>query len=139
MDNASFSPWGNLYLHARGDLYRELRDAFDSYYLAQVAEWRQRAGLGLYSASSSPDKLQPVLDSQQVDAVVGPSSGKSSKVPSVVAIPPTKMSTVSVSQSRGSSSVAEKVREKNQRLGSVPSCSSSKEASGVSRKRSSQN
>ena len=140
MDNASFSPWGNLYLHARGDLYRELRDAFDSYYLAQVAEWRRRAGLGLYSASSSPDKLQPVLDSQQVDAVVGPSSGKSSKVPSVVTFSPTKMSTVSVSQSRGSSSVAEKVREKkNQRLGSVPSCSSSKEASGVSRKRSSQN
>ena len=37
MDNAAFSPWGNLYLHARGDLYRGLRDAFDAYYLAQVS------------------------------------------------------------------------------------------------------
>ena len=57
MDNTSFSPWGNLYMHARGDLYRELRDAFDAYYLAQVADWPRRAGLGLYSATSSPDKL----------------------------------------------------------------------------------
>ena len=30
MDNAAFSPSGNLYLHARGDLYRGLRDAFDA-------------------------------------------------------------------------------------------------------------
>ena len=75
-----------------------------------------------------------------MDAVVGLSSVKSSKVPSAVAIPPTEVSTVPVSQSCGSSSVADKVREKkNQRLGSVPSCSSSKGASGVSRKRNSQN
>ena len=110
-------------------------------HMAQVADWRRRAGLGLNSATSSPDKLQPVLESQQVDAVVGTSSVKSSKVPSVVAIPPTEVSTAqSVSQSGGSSSVADKMREKkNQRLGSVPSCSSSKGASGVSRKRNSQN
>ena len=94
MDNAAFSPWGNLYLHARGDLYRGLRDAFDAYYLAQVADWSRRAGLGLYTATSSPDKLQPVLESQQVDAVVRPSFVKSSKVPSVVVIPPTEVSTV---------------------------------------------
>ena len=76
-----------------------------------------------------------------MDAVVGPSSVKSFKVPSVVATPPTEVSTVqSVSQSGGSSSVADKMREKkNQRLGSVPSCSSSKGASGVSKKRNSHN
>ena len=93
MDNAAFSPWSSLYLHDRSDLYRKLRDAFDAYYLEQVSEWRRRAGLSLYSATSSPDKLQPVLDSQQVDAVVGPASVGSSRAPSVAVIPPSDFST----------------------------------------------
>ena len=71
IEDASFSPWGALYLHVLCDVYRGFRDAFDGYYLEQVAEWHRRAGLGLYAATSSPDKLPPVLDSQRVDAAVG--------------------------------------------------------------------
>ena len=38
-------------------MYQGLRDAFDSYNLDQVAGWRRRAGLGLYDATASHDKL----------------------------------------------------------------------------------
>ena len=73
-------------------MYRRLRDAFDAYYLEHVSEWRRRAGLGLYPATSPPGKLQPVLDSQKVDAVVGLESAGSSKIPSVAMSPPSVVS-----------------------------------------------
>ena len=71
MYNASFPPWSLLYVHGRCDVYRGLRDSFQSYYLDQVSEWRQRAGLGLFSTNSSPNKLQPAVVSLQSEVVSG--------------------------------------------------------------------
>ena len=69
MEDVSFSPWVPLYAHVRCDTYRGLCDAFDSYYLDQVAGWGRHAGLSLYAATASPDKLQPDLGAQHTEAV----------------------------------------------------------------------
>ena len=141
IENAAFSPWNALYLHVRCDVYRGLRDAFDAYHLEQVAEWRRRAGLGLYAATSSPDKLQRILDSQRWDAVVGLESAGGSRTPPVAVVPaPVVSGTKSAPQSAASSSVAQKLREKKHLRHDVAAiCSSSKGSSSGSRKRGAQN
>ena len=38
MSDVTFAPWRSLYVHARQDMYRDLRDSFNDYYMGQVAE-----------------------------------------------------------------------------------------------------
>ena len=69
MSNASFSPWRPLYLQSGQDLYRDLRERFNGYYMDQVADWRRRAGLGVLS-SGSPINSSPAVAPASVSAEV---------------------------------------------------------------------
>ena len=69
IENAAFSPWTSVYLHSHRELYRGLRDRFDSYFLEQVDDWRHRlgtlsklsvAGTGGSSVSPSADAVVAV-------------------------------------------------------------------------------
>ena len=69
IENAAFSPWTSVYLHSHRELYRGLRDLFDSYFLEQVDDWRHRlgtlsklsvAGTGGSSVSPSADAVVAV-------------------------------------------------------------------------------
>ena len=71
MDDASCLPRSSLYVHGHCDLYREFRDSFGSYHLEQVSDRRRCAGLGLYSTTSSPNKLQAAIGSLQSEVVSG--------------------------------------------------------------------
>ena len=136
IEDASFSPCGPPYAHVRCDVFRGLSDAFDSYYLNQVAGWRRRAGLGLYEATASPDKMQPDLGAQLAETV--PVESGESSPPAVP--PPTEIGvTKSADQPSGSSSVAELVKlKKGLQLGVTRGSSSSRGNSDGSRKRASQ-
>ena len=134
MEDASFAPWRPLYAHTRCDMYRKLRDAFDAYYLDQVSEWRRRAGLGLYAATASPDKLLPDLQFSHAASVVEENVGTSSAVntpPSVKSVGKT------VKQAGGSGSIAEIVKMKDLRQSGVSGSSSGKGSSSGSVKRGS--
>ena len=135
MEDASFAPWRPLYAHARCDMYRRLRDAFDAYYLDQVSEWRRRAGLGLYAATASPDKLLPELQFSHAASVVEENVGTSSAVntpPSVKSVGKT------VKQAGGSGSIAEiNKMKKDLRQSGVSGSSSGKGSSSGSVKRGS--
>ena len=135
MEDASFAPWRPLYAHTRCDMYRGLRDAFDAYYLDQVSEWRRRAGLGLYAATASPDKLLPELQFSHAASVVEENVGTSSAVNT----PPSRKSVgKTVKQAGGSGSIAEIVKmKKDLRQSGVSGSSSGKGSSSGSVKRGS--
>ena len=128
MSDATFAPWRSLYVHTRQDIFRDLRDSFNDYYMEQVADWRRRAGLGVFSVTSPTSKLPVVGDVKtgsgavsfvrqgtSIDALVPSAAAQSSKV------------AVSVGDS---SDVAERLREKK---GASRSRSSSKGSSGKPR------
>ena len=110
MSNASFSPWRPLYLQSRQDLYRDLRERFNGYYMDQVADWRRRAGLGVLS-SGSPINSSPAVAPASVSAEVEvPVSCSTSKVGSGSGVP--VESAKSLVSASGASSVSQKLQEK---------------------------
>ena len=119
MFNASYAPWRSLYLHSRQDLYRELRDSFNDYFLDQIADWRRSAGLGVFS-SSSPVNSSPAVAPANVPAgVETPVSCSCTKCGSGGGVPvqPAK----SLVSDSGTSNVSQKLKEKKtgQRGGSA--------------------
>ena len=110
MSNASFAPWRLLYLHPHQDLYRDLRDSFNNYYMDQVTDWRRQAGLGVFS-SSSPVNSSPAVAPANVPAEVEtPGSCSSTKCGSGGGVPvqPAK----SLVSDSGTSNVSQKLKEK---------------------------
>ena len=110
MSNASFSPWRPLYLQSHQDLYRDLRERFNGYYMGQVADWRRRAGLGVLS-SGSPINSSPAVAPASVSAEVEvPVSCSTSKVGFGSGVP--VASAKSLVSASGASSVSQKLQEK---------------------------
>ena len=62
MSDVTFAPWRSLYVHTRQDMYRDLRDSSNDYYMGQIAEWRRRARLCVFSVTSPTSKLSAVGD-----------------------------------------------------------------------------
>ena len=56
MSDVTFAPWRSLYVLARQDMYRDLRDSFNDYYMGQVA------GLCVFSVTSPTSKLPSAID-----------------------------------------------------------------------------
>ena len=78
MSNSSFAPWRSLFIRPRQDLYRDIRDSFNDYYMEQVSDWRRRTGLGVFSVTSPTSKLPPIGDVEVASEVVTPVSQESS-------------------------------------------------------------
>ena len=71
LSNEIFAPWRPLYALNCQDLCRDLRDRFDGYYLAQVAEWRRRAGQPPLTGLSSSTTLSVADVSPQTSVEPG--------------------------------------------------------------------
>ena len=138
MADPTFAPWRSLYVSTQQELYWDLRDSFNAYYMGQVADWRRRAGLCVFSVTSPTSKLPVIGD-------VESGSGAVSSVHQVTAVEaPVSSAVVQSSKATtsvgGSSGVAQKLKEKkDSQQGGSRSRSSSKgdpEKSGerVSRK-----
>ena len=134
MSDATFAPWRSLYVNTRQDLYRDLRDSFNGYYMGQVADWRRRAGLCVFSVTSPTSKSPTARDVE-----IG--SGAVSSVRQVVDVDApvvnvTVKSSKDAASVSGSSDVAQRLKEKKEsQQGTSRSRSSSKGKSGKSHKR----
>ena len=110
MSDVTFAPWRSLYVLARQDLYRDLRDSFNGYYMGQVAEWRRRAGLCAFSVTSPTSKLPSARDVESGSGVVSSvHQGASASAPVSGGAGQLAKAVASVS---GSSDVAQRLKEK---------------------------
>ena len=104
MSDVTFAPWRSLYVLARQDMYRDLRD------MGQVAEWRRRAGLCVLSVTSPTSKLPSARDVESGSGAVSSvhqGASASAPVPSGAGQPAKTVASVS-----GSSDVAQGLKEK---------------------------
>ena len=133
MSDVIFAPWRSLYLVVRQDMYRDLRDSLNDYYMGQVADWRRRAGLSVFSVTSPTSKLPSAKEVESGSgAVSSDHQGASASAPvSSGAGQPAK----TVASVSGSSDVAQRLKEKKgKQQGASHSRSSSKANSGRSGK-----
>ena len=133
MSDVTFAPWRSLYVLARQDMYRDLRDSFNGYYMGQVAEWRRRAGLCAFSVTSPTSKLPSARDVESGSGVVSSvHQGASASAPVSGGAGQLAKAVASVS---GSSDVAQRLKEKKRKQqGASHSRSSSRASSGKSGK-----
>ena len=110
ISDVTFAPWRSLYVHARQDMYRDLRDSFNNYYMGQSAEWRRRAGLCVFSVTSPTSKLPAVKDVETGSgAVSSVLQGTSAAAPVSSGAVQSAKTVASVS---GSCDVAQRLKEK---------------------------
>ena len=133
MSDVTFAPWRSLHVLARQDMYRDLRDSFNAYYMGQVAEWRRQAGLYVFSVTSPTSKLPAARDVESGSGAVSSvhqGASAAAPVPSGAGQPAKTVASVS-----GSSDVAQRLKEKKEnQQGASRSRSSSKANSGRSGK-----